>query len=74
LASGSRIHAQRFLRLSWQITANGRALRDVSEMVTDRLFFAPWRTLNENEVERLSELLINLQHSLQQTETIPLPA
>jgi len=58
----------------WQLSANGRALRDVSEMVTDRLFFAPWRTLDERELERLNELLINLNQQLQQSEAALLPA
>jgi hypothetical protein len=58
----------------WQISANGRALRDVAEMVTDRLFFAGWRALNESELERLNELLVNLFHSLQETKLAPLPA
>ncbi|MFL7837762.1 MAG: helix-turn-helix domain-containing protein [Candidatus Promineifilaceae bacterium] len=58
----------------WQITGNGRALRDVAEMVTDRLFFAPWRALDERELERLNELLVNLTLSLRQSEPVLLPA
>lgn len=58
----------------WQITGSGRALRDVAEMVTDRLFFAGWRTLSEKELERLNELLVSLFQSLQQADLAPLPA
>ena len=58
----------------WQITGNGRALRDVSEMVTDRIFFAGFRALNDRELERLNELLVNLSQRLQQDESAPHPS
>ena len=52
----------------WQVTGSGRALREVAEMVTDRLFFAGWRALTQAELERLNELLINLSRKLQQAQ------
>jgi hypothetical protein len=57
----------------WQITGNGRALRDVAEMVTDRLFFAGWQALSEVELEKLNRLLVNLSRSLSQAQPDLLP-
>lgn len=58
----------------WQVSGSGRALRDVAEMVTNRLFFAAWRALNEAELERLNTLLVNLAHSLREAALVTMPA
>ncbi len=58
----------------WQVTGSGRALRDVAEMVTDRLFFSAWRVLSEAELDRLNTLLVDLARSLQEAALTPAPA
>ena len=52
----------------WQISASGRALRGVAEMVTDRLFYAGWQVLDEADLHRLNTLLINLSRRLTQAQ------
>lgn len=39
-----------------QITAAGKQVRAEVETETERLFFAPWSSLNESELEELSHL------------------
>jgi hypothetical protein len=56
----------------WQVAATGRALREVAEMVTDRLFFAAWKGLNETELRRLDDLLLALTDSLK-AQGVPEP-
>jgi len=42
---------------NWQITEAGRAVRQAGEDETDRIFFAGWTVLNENEINELHDLL-----------------
>lgn len=58
----------------WQISGSGQALRDVAEMVTNRLFFAAWRVLGEIELCRLSELLVSLSRGLIEARPAIMPA
>ena len=48
----------------YQITSAGRQARAEVEAETERLFFAPWSSLNESELEDLSNLAMQLQNGL----------
>jgi hypothetical protein len=48
----------------WQVTGVGRAVRQVAEQVTDRLFFASWNALSDEEAGRLDDLLVRLRQRL----------
>jgi hypothetical protein len=47
-----------------QLTAAGRAFREQVEGETDRMFYAPWSCLAEDDHRRLAELLVRLQEGL----------
>ncbi len=68
--------AQELARRGWaddasgkiQITAAGKQVRAEVEVETERLFFAPWSSLNEPELEELSNLAGQLRDGLKQQE------
>lgn len=47
-----------------QITATGKQVRAEVETETERLFFAPWSSLNESELQELSRLASQLRDGL----------
>lgn len=47
-----------------QITAEGKQVRAEVEAETERLFFAPWASLNESELEELASLASQLRDGL----------
>src|SRR5690606_15057020 len=47
-----------------QITSAGKQVRAGVEAETERLFFAPWSSLNESELEELSRLASQLRDGL----------
>ena len=49
-----------------QITAAGKQVRAEVEAETERLFFAPWSSLNESELEELASLASQLRDGLKQ--------
>jgi predicted transcriptional regulator len=49
----------------YRVTQKGEHLRQEAEATTNRLFFAPWSTLEDGERPRLLNLLIRLKLSLQ---------
>ena len=49
----------------YQMTAEGKRIREEAEALTDRYFFAPWSCLNESELEELSSLASQLRDRLQ---------
>jgi DNA-binding PadR family transcriptional regulator len=46
---------------AYRVTDRGAALRQQAEEATDRLFYAPWSCLNEDEIEDLRALLTQLR-------------
>jgi len=48
----------------YQMTAEGRKIREEAEALTDRYFFAPWTCLSEAEQEDLLNLATQLRDSL----------
>jgi hypothetical protein len=49
---------------AYQLTAEGKRVREEAEALTDRYFFAPWSCLNEEELEDLSTLASRLRDGL----------
>ncbi len=49
----------------YQITSAGKQVRAEVEAETERLFFAPWSSLNESELEELASLASQLRDGLQ---------
>lgn len=49
---------------TYALTEAGKVMRDEIEAETDRLYFAPWTTLNETEVDELGALLTKLRDAL----------
>lgn len=49
-----------------QITAKGKEIRAEVEAETERLFFAPWASLNESELDELARLVNQLRERLKQ--------
>jgi hypothetical protein len=47
-----------------QITSAGEQVRAEVEAETEHLFFAPWSSLNESELEELSNLASQLRDKL----------
>ena len=45
----------------FDMTDAGKAIREQSELLTDRYFYAPWTTLNRAETEELRTLLTKLK-------------
>ncbi len=41
---------------AYQLTFEGKRIREDAEALTDRYFFAPWSCLNESELEELASL------------------
>ncbi len=52
----------------FQMTAEGKRIREEAEALTDRYFFAPWSCLNESELEELSNLSIQLRDGLNESK------
>jgi len=52
---------------AYQVTAEGKRIRDEAEALTDQYFFAPWSCLNESELEDLSNLATQLCAGLKDT-------
>jgi hypothetical protein len=50
----------------WQLTANGRQIRQEAEEETDRIYFAGWNTLDETELNDLDDLLQRLLDQLKE--------
>lgn len=50
-------------------TAEGRQLRQEAEDETDRLFYAPWDTLSDAEIEELRGLLVRLRDQARLRDT-----
>lgn len=48
----------------YQLTANGKRIREKAEELTNQYFFAPWSCLNESELEDLSDLVTQLRDCL----------
>ena len=48
----------------YQVTAEGKRIREEAEALTDQYFFAPWSCLNESELEELSNLASQLRDKL----------
>lgn len=48
----------------YQLTAEGRQIREEAEALTNRYFFAPWSCLSESELEDLLSLAIQLRDGL----------
>lgn len=40
----------------YQVTSEGKRIRDEAEVLTDKYFFAPWSCLSESELEELASL------------------
>jgi Mn-dependent DtxR family transcriptional regulator len=51
----------------FQVTAEGKRIRQEAEDKTDDLFFASWSVLSETELQRLDSLLTELNRSLQKS-------
>jgi DNA-binding MarR family transcriptional regulator len=51
---------------TYQLTEQGRAIREEVERLTNEYFYGPWSCLAEAEVTELHELLIKLRDSFQQ--------
>lgn len=49
----------------YQLTEEGRAIREEVEQLTDEYFYGPWACLAEGEVGELQELLVRLGEGLQ---------
>lgn len=48
----------------YRVTAAGQAVRQEAEAATDRYFYAPWKCLDEQEVEQLRKLLEGVRDGL----------
>ncbi|KAA0254914.1 MAG: hypothetical protein EDM79_20720 [Chloroflexi bacterium] len=51
-------------RETYQLTAEGKRIREDAEALTDKYFFAAWSCLNEPELEELSRLASQLRDGL----------
>lgn len=51
-------------RETYQLTAEGKRIREDAEALTDKYFFAAWSCLNESELEELSRLASQLRDGL----------
>jgi len=54
---------------AYQLTAEGRCIREAAEALTDQYFFTPWNCLNKSELEDLSYLAIQLHDGLENLNT-----
>jgi DNA-binding MarR family transcriptional regulator len=50
----------------YQMTEKGRKVRQEAEDTTNQLYFAPWDTLSEEELEQLSDLLARAKAGLEE--------
>jgi hypothetical protein len=50
----------------YQATEQGQVIRQAAEDATDQLFYAPWSCLDEDEFQKLGDLLTRLGDRLQQ--------
>jgi predicted transcriptional regulator len=48
----------------YQVTDEGKQIREEAEALTDKSFFAPWSCLNESELEELASLASRLRDGL----------
>jgi hypothetical protein len=48
----------------YQVTTNGKKIREEAEVLTDKFFFASWSCLSETELEDLSSLATQLRDGL----------
>jgi hypothetical protein len=48
------------------LTEEGTNVREQAEILTDRAFYAPWTTLNQQETTELRDLLKKLADSLKE--------
>jgi predicted transcriptional regulator len=48
----------------YQVTTQGKEIRQTAEEITDRYFYAPWSCLSQDEIEDLQTLLMRLRDSL----------
>jgi DNA-binding MarR family transcriptional regulator len=54
---------------TYRLTESGQAVRQEAEDATNRLFYAPWACLSEDESRELQSLLTRLRDSLTQTSS-----
>ena len=52
----------------YQLTAEGKRIREEAEALTDKYFFAPWSCLSESELEELSSLSTQLREGLRESQ------
>ncbi len=52
----------------YQLTAEGKRIREEAEALTDKYFFAPWSCLSESELEELSSLSTQLRDGLRESQ------
>ena len=53
---------------TYQLTAEGKRIREEAEALTDTYFFAPWSCLSESELEELTSLACQLRDGLKAKE------
>jgi len=53
---------------AYQLTAEGKRIREDAEVLTDKYFFAPWNCLSESELEDLFSLSTELRYGLKKSE------
>ena len=58
---------------TYTLTVTGREVRDMAEVETDRLYFAPWAVLSDTQLTSLAERLTRLKAGLAQLAE-PVPA
>ena len=47
--------------MSFTVTETGKKIREGAEAVTDTNYFVPWKSLSDNELEQLENLLEELK-------------
>lgn len=58
---------------TYRLTETGQSVRQTAETLTDRYFYTPWTTLNDEETAQLRDLLTQLETTLKQMAE-PVPA
>ena len=51
---------------AYEVTEMGRQNREDAETLTDRYFYSPWQTLNDDEAHEMRDLLARLKTALSQ--------
>ena len=51
---------------AYEVTELWRQVREDAETLTDRYFYTPWQTLNDDEVHEMRDLLTRLKTALAQ--------